>query len=149
VSTKGYSRSVGVSWTLPAQRTFILLQFVLMAGTTVYLLYVIFGAFEGVRASLVGARPEVVEATFDHLIMVLLLRISVIFVILFALNVLFGLLHLHRIVGPLVRMTAILERIADGKIPPRDVALRKGDFPNELAGALTRVLHRIHEWRRL
>ncbi len=111
----------------------------------VYLLYLIFGTVSGVGAQLAPADQQTLGPVFDQINYLLLVRISILFVVVFIINTLLGLFYLHRLIGPLVRIKTVLKEIADGNIPSRDVSLRKGDFPTDVAEELTRALQKIRE----
>lgn len=144
-SAENRRRTLGLKIGTRAQRYFILLEFVLLMSTMVYLLYLIFGTVNDVSGQFPAADQKVLAPIFDQVNYLLLVRISILFLAVFIINVLLGLFYLHRLVGPLVRIKAVLKEIADGNIPSRDVSLRKGDFPTDVADELTRALQKIRE----
>ncbi|OGX05339.1 MAG: hypothetical protein A3G87_07970 [Omnitrophica bacterium RIFCSPLOWO2_12_FULL_50_11] len=148
MSASKRSRSLGLNITGPVQRTFILLEFILLMLTMIYLLYLIFTTIESVAGPVDTAKPFVLEDVLDRINFLLLTRISVLFLVVFVVNVLLGLFYLHRLTGPLVRITAVLTQIAHGKVPTRAVTLRRGDFPTDVSDALSKALERIRQWQR-
>ena len=131
-----------------AQQYFILLEFILLMCTMIYLLYLIFGTVSEVAGKVTVNDRRGLEAVFDQVNFLLLVRISILFVVVFLINVLFGLFYLHRLIGPLTRIRSVLLQIAEGTVPDRDIALRKGDFPTDVAEALSRALRRIREYQK-
>lgn len=147
MAAKERRRSLGLKIATAAQRYFILLEFVLLMFTMVYLLYLVFGTVNEVVGKLVPKDRQGLDAVFDQINFLLLVRISILFVVVFIINVLFGLFYLHRLIGPLVRIRSVLSEIADGRIPAHDVVLRKGDFPTDVAEELSRAIHKIREYK--
>ncbi|OGW80157.1 MAG: hypothetical protein A3G33_08915 [Omnitrophica bacterium RIFCSPLOWO2_12_FULL_44_17] len=140
-------RTLGLKIVTAAQKYFVLLEFFLLMCTMVYLLYLIFGTISDSTQQLIpNDHPEFADV-MDRLRYLLLVRISILFVVVFLVNVLLGLFYLHRLIGPLVRIRSVLSQIADGNIPSADVHLRKGDFPTDLAKELSRALTRIREMK--
>jgi hypothetical protein len=140
-------RSLGLNFSGPAQRTFILLEFVLLMFTMVYLLYLIVATMDHVAASVTGVDKTTLALVLERVNMLLLVRISLLFFVVFIVHVVLGLFLLHRVTGPLVRFKRILNQIADGKIPNHPVTLRKGDFPTDVSDALTDALKQIRRWK--
>ena len=130
-----------------AERYFILLEFILLMFTMIYLLYLIFGTVGEVTGRITIPERKALAAVFDQINFLLLVRISILFLVVFLVNILLGLFYLHRLIGPLTRIRVVLAQIAEGIIPDRDVTLRKGDFPTDLAEALSQALKRIREYR--
>lgn len=141
-------RTLGLNFTGQAERYFILLEFVLLMLTMVYLLYLIFGTINSVAAQAIEAGQGELESILDRINFLLLVRISILFVIVFLIHLILGLFYLHRLTGPLVRIRSVLTQIADGTVPQTDVILRRGDFPTDVAQALAQALKRIRQWRR-
>ena len=112
-----------------------------------YLLYLIFATVEGVAEHVSGSDRAMIEAMVDRINFLLLMRISVLFVIVFIINVLVGCFFLHRLTGPLVRIKYVLNEIGAGRTPEKTVTLRKGDFPTDVSDALNSALTRINAWR--
>lgn len=135
-----------ITW--QAERYFMVFEFVLLTTTLVYLLYLTFATVNGVEKQLSGTIPVNWPAIFDRINFLLLIRISILFGVVFLVNFLLGLFFLHRLTGPLVRIRSVLIQIANGAVPHTDVILRKGDFPTDLAHALTQALAQIRHWRR-
>ena len=140
-------RSFGLKVATNAQRYFILLEFVLLMFTMIYLLYLVFGTVSEVTGKIPIRDRNGFEAVFDQINFLLLVRISILFVVVFLINVLFGLFYLHRLVGPLSRIRSVLTQIADGHLPAQDVVLRKGDFPTDVADELSRAIRKIREYK--
>ena len=135
-----------IAW--KAERYFMVLEFVLLMTTMVYLLYLIFTTIYNASSSMTPATQATLGPLFDKINFLLLVRITLLFCATFFINILLGLFFLHRVTGPLVRFKAVLTQIADGSVPNTDVVLRKGDFPTDVAGALTQALKRIRNWKR-
>lgn len=140
-------RTLGLNVTGNAERHFILLQFVVLALTMIFLLYLIFGTINAVVAKMTAAEVAELAPRIDEINFLLLVRISILFVAVFFINLILGLFYLHQLTGPLARIRVILSQIAAGTIPDEDVNLRKQDFPTEAAQALTAALKRIRAWR--
>ncbi len=135
-----------IAW--KAERYFMVLEFVLLMTAMIYLLYLIFSTIYGVVNTMTPANQAALGPVFDKINFLLLVRITILFFAAFLINVLLGLFFLHRVTGPLVRFKAVLNQIADGTVPNTDVVLRKGDFPTDVAQALTQALKRIRNWKR-
>lgn len=135
-----------IAW--KAERYFLALEFILLMGTMVYLLYLTFGTINGVTSNLSPAEQTQFAPVVDRVHFLLLVRVTILFTAVFLINGLLGLFFLHRVTGPLVRFRSVLTQIANGSVPNTDVVLRKGDFPGDLANALTLALRRIRHWRR-
>lgn len=148
MATSKRLRSLGLTVTEPVQSTFILLEFILLMLTMIYLLYLIFTTIESVAGQASAMNPFIFEVVLDKINYLLLIRISVLFLVVFLVHILLGLFYLHRLTGPLVRITAVLTQIANGKVPVRSVTLRRGDFPTDVSEALSKALERIRHWQR-
>lgn len=135
-----------IAW--KAERYFMVLEFVILMATMIYLLYLIFTTIYGVVNTMAPVNQVTLGPLFDKINFLLLIRITILFCAAFLINVLLGLFFLHRVTGPLVRFKSVLNQIAEGSVPNTDVVLRKGDFPIEVAQALTQALRRIRQWRR-
>ncbi|OGW77663.1 MAG: hypothetical protein A3J52_03985 [Omnitrophica bacterium RIFCSPHIGHO2_02_FULL_49_9] len=131
----------------PAQQMFILLEFILLMATMIYLLYLIFATMDGVVRALGNSEQVALSSVVDEINFLLLVRITILFAVVFAAHALFGLFYLQRLTGPLVRIKTILAQIAEGKIPEQESSLRKGDFPLEVYEALQRAIRQVHKWR--
>ena len=131
-----------------AERYFMVLQFVLLMMTMIYLLYLIFGTVKEASGGLVESQQQLFASILDRIDFLLLIRISILFCVVFFVNVLLGLFFLHRLTGPLVRIRTVLNRIAGGDLPNSDVLLRKGDFPIDLAEALSNAIKKIRFWQK-
>ena len=134
--------------TWEAERYFMVLQFILLMMAMLYLLYLIFGTIKEVSAGLDPSQQTVFAVLLDRIDFLLLVRISVLFFLVFFINILLGLFFLHRLTGPLVRIRTVLNRIAGGEVPSSDVVLRKGDFPSDVAEALSNALKKIRFWQK-
>ncbi len=71
----------------------------------------------------------------------LLMGIFVVLFISVVISAVTSVFFLHRIVGPIFRIQDTLKKIADGQMPNKDIKLRPGDFFNELAVELNRVMN--------
>jgi methyl-accepting chemotaxis protein len=147
MSASSHKRTLGLDMKGPVQRTFILLEFTLLMFTMIYLLYLIFATMDSVLTSVAAEEQVLLESVIDRINFLLLVRISILFLVVFIVNVLLGLFYLHRLTGPLVRIKTVLLKISEGELPTRDVTLRKGDFPTDLSEALTKAILKIREWR--
>ena len=135
-----------ITW--KAESYFMILEFVLLMAAMVYLLYLIFNTIDGVAKTMAHANQVTMEPFFDKINFLLLVRVTILFCVAFLINVVLGLFFLHRVTGPLVRFRSVLTQIGNGSVPNMDVVLRRGDFPTELAQALTLALKRIRHWQR-
>lgn len=141
-------RRIFPNLTWQAERYFSLLVFVLLIMTMLYLLYLIFGTVREVSNTLNQAEQVKLAPIFDRISFLLLVRIAILFVVVFLVNFILGLFFLHRLTGPLVRIKSVLNNVSDGSVPRSDVTLRKGDFPTDVAEALSHALGRIRHWGR-
>ena len=135
-----------ITW--KAEQYFLILEFVLLMVTMVYLLYLIFNTIYGVVATMAPVNQVTLGPLFDKINFLLLVRVTILFCVAFLVNAVLGLFFLHRVTGPLIRFRVVLTQIANGTIPNTDVTLRKGDFPIDVAQALTMALKRIRQWQR-
>lgn len=147
IMKKHEQRRILPNLTWQAERYFSVFEFVLLAVAMLYLLYLVFGTVKEVAGALTEAEQAGLAPVFDRISFLILVRVLILFGVFFAVNFLMGLFFLHRLTGPLVRIKSVLNRISDGNIPNTDVALRKGDFPTDVADALTQALKRIRQWR--
>lgn len=129
------------------ERYFMALEFIILMLTMLYMIYMVFGTVNGVLETVAKTGGVEMETISDQINASLLIRISILFTVAYVINVLLGLFFLHRLTGPLVRIRTVLTKIASGTIPSTDVTLRKGDFPADVAEALTDALKRIRRWR--
>ena len=67
-------------------------------------------------------------------------RVSAIFIGIFLVNALLGLVFLHRLTGPLVRVERVLNEIGDGRLPGGSVQFRRRDLIPEVAEALNQMI---------
>ena len=131
--------------TYPPQRYFILLQFGIFLATLVFLLSIMMSSVSQLMEpsysfhSPLGS-GEKLNVFFDHLILSLFIRVSLLFAVAFFVSVLFGLFFLERLTGPLIRIKEVLEDIGHGEIPESGVRVREGDYPNDLARALSNAI---------
>ena len=130
-----------------AQQYFIFLEFILMSFTVIYLMYLIFSTIDKAANQVSIAGWEGWSVFFEHVNFLLLVRISILFAIVFVIHVMLGLFFLHRLIGPMDRTRRIFSDIADGRVPESNVMLRKDDFPTEFAHELSRALDKIRSWR--
>jgi Na+/melibiose symporter-like transporter len=142
-----HPRSLGLNLKGPVQRAFIVLEFTLLMFTMIYLLYLIFGTMEGVAAAASETEQAALTAVIDRINFLLLVRISILFSVVFVINVVLGLFYLHRLTGPLVRIKAVLDTIAGGELPEHVITLRKGDFPTDVTESLTNALLQMRRWK--
>ena len=133
----------------PPQRYFILMQFFMFAAIMLFLLYGSFQAFDQFSLSQAGQNltPEQLKLQLKEFYAALFLRLLLIFLIGFFANVLFGLVFLHRITGPLTRVRNVLNQLIEGKTPEGSVKFRQGDFTPELADSLNRLVAAAKEGR--
>lgn len=73
----------------------------------------------------------------------LLIRIFIVLFVAVIVAAVSSVFFLHRVVGPIYRIQAVLKRIAEGEIPEKDLNLRTGDFFSEVAHELNRVLAKL------
>ena len=142
-------RSWGLNVTGNAEQYFVISQFMILMTTMVYLLYLIFGTIHQELSRVQNWNAVSLPSALDQIILLLLIRITILFLVVFFANLLLGLFFLHRLTGPLVRIRWILNQVAEGNIPSSEVVLRKGDFPTDIAKALSHALRRIRQWYRL
>ena len=135
-----------ITW--EAERYFMALQFVLLMTTMIYLLYLIFGTVKEASVNLTESQQPLFAPVLDRIDFLLLIRISILFCAVFFINILLGLFFLHRLTGPLVRIRSVLNHIAGGDVPSTDMVLRRGDFPIDIAEALTNALKKIRFWQK-
>ena len=131
-----------------AERYFIAFEFVVLMLTMLYLLYVIFKTINGAVASLSSIQQAQLAPLFDRMTFALLVRVTILFVCAFFASFLLGLFFLHRLTGPLVRIRAVLTQLSHGTVPNEDVILRKGDFPTDVAKALSGALKKLRQSRK-
>ncbi|HLD56192.1 MAG TPA: hypothetical protein VJA00_01085 [Candidatus Omnitrophota bacterium] len=133
----------------PPQRYFVMMQFFMFAGVMLFLLYGSFQAFDQFSLSSAGQdlTPEQLKLQLKEFYAALFLRLLLIFLIGFFVNVLMGMIFLHRITGPLVRVRNVLNSLIEGKTPEGAVKFRHGDFTPELADALNRLVAAVKQGR--
>ena len=133
----------------PPQRYFILMQFFMFAAIMLFLLYGSFQAFDQFSLSHASQNltPEQLKLQLKEFYAALFLRLLLVFLIGFFVNVLFGLVFLHRITGPLTRIRNVLNQLIEGKVPEGAVKFRQGDFTPELADSLNRLVAAAKEGR--
>lgn len=144
-----FNRRSVLRWNLkdPAQRNFILLEFLLMAATMIYLLYLIFATIDQSAKGAAISIWDGWEAFFEQINLKLLIRVSILFVIVFAAQVVLGLFYLQRLIGPIERTRRILAQIAEGNAPDPELSFREEDFPRDLARDLSRALKRVRSYQ--
>ncbi|MBI4000084.1 MAG: hypothetical protein HY351_05655 [Candidatus Omnitrophica bacterium] len=145
---KQNQRRILPNLTWQAERYFSLFEFVLLMVAMLYLLYLIFGTVKEVSGALTEAEQIGLAPVFDRINFLLLVRVSILFGVVFMVNFILGLFFLHRLTGPLVRIKNVLNQISSGTVPNTEVTLRKGDFPIDLAATLSHALSQIRQWRR-
>lgn len=135
----------------PPQRYFVLMQFFMFAAIMLFLLYGSFQAFDqfSLSSSDPNLTPEQLKLQLKEFYAALFLRLLLVFLIGFFVNVFFGLIFLHRITGPLVRVRNVLNQLAEGKTPESNVKFRQGDFTPEIADSLNRLVAAVKEGRLL
>lgn len=126
----------------PPQKHFLLLECGVFLTALVFLLAATISTIASVFESAYGVKNlgDKLNPIFDQLTHFLFLKTSAIFAVAFLFNVLLGLLFLERLTGPLQRIQKALEEIGGGRVPESDVYLRKGDYPTDLADALSSAI---------
>lgn len=72
----------------------------------------------------------------------LLIRVFAVLFVTVVVAIMAGVFFLHRVAGPIYRLRVTLKQLADSQIPERNVQLRHGDFFQEVAVELNRVLEK-------
>ncbi len=124
------------------QRYFLLLELGVLLVTLVFLFQIMMST---INQTMDLAYAQVNDSgrlvmLFDQMNVALYQKIALLFALTFLLSAFLGLLFLERLTGPLMRIQRVLEEIGSGRIPDRDVNLRKSDFPLELAEALSSAI---------
>jgi hypothetical protein len=134
----------------PPRRYFVTLQFFILCAMLLYLLYSAFGLFRNEAATLnalSNISSQDVQAHLKDLYKSLTIQVCIIFGAGFLVSSFFGLVFLHHIMGPLVRVRQILDKISKGEHPQGMIHFRKGDFSAELAVSLSRLLDFLNRSR--
>ena len=126
----------------PPQRHFVVMQFLILSAVRLLLVDSSFERFRNVSEAHKSRNlsGQQIHLYLTELYKALFIQVLVIFCAGFLVNVLFGLLFLHRITGPLVRVRYVLNKIAEGEYPGGLVRFRKDDFLKDLAVSLSRLL---------
>ena len=142
-----YKRALGLGLKNPFGRVLLVLQFFIMMFAMVFLLYLISQTMDSVmeevsRAGLVNFSEWAKEVN-----RLLLVRIPILFLVVFLINAVLGLLFLHRLVGPLERVKRVLDGLLEGKLPEGKVSFRRDDYPIEVGDSLARLIDKLREKR--
>ena len=126
----------------PPQRYFIAMQFCILATMMLFLLYGSFHLLSQLSLSAQGlvSSPAEFRLQLKECYGALVIGVTSVFLAGFMINVVMGLMFLHRVVGPLVQVKRILDRLANGDFPEGIVRFRRGDFTPELAESLNRLV---------
>jgi methyl-accepting chemotaxis protein len=73
----------------------------------------------------------------------LLIRVFAVLFVTIVAAIMSGIFFLHRVAGPIYRIRVTLKKLADFEIPERNVQLRRGDFFQEVAIELNRLIERL------
>lgn len=125
------------------ERYFVWMQFLvlgLLLLTVLYSSFYVLGEFS-VASESSGLRAAPVSLELEVLYRAIFWRVILIFTAAFFVNALIGLIFLHRLTGPLVRVEQVLWGVGDGKLPDHTIRFRKGDFLPELCDVLNRMIH--------
>ncbi len=133
----------------PPQRTYVALHFVILVSILVAVVWVADSLFRHyiLSASTIEASHAAFEYHLKDLFRDLFLRTVIIFAAGFLVMAIAGLMFLHRITGPLVRVRHVINELADGKFPDDMIQFRRGDFSKELGLALSRLLDFLNRTR--
>jgi len=130
----------------PLQREFTMLMVIILMVATLLIGMVIHLT---IQETLDDGRGGIGRsAAYDFLAEIdqkLLIRV---FAVLFATTIaaiMGGVFFLHRVAGPIYRIRLTLRQLAENKIPANDIKLRRGDFFQEVATELNRVIAKERE----
>lgn len=129
----------------PIQREFTLVVLSLLIVSALTIGFVIHSTIRqalmggGYRFGTVSPYEIMTDISYDLIFRVSLILFATIFVI-----VIFGILFLHRIAGPVYRFQSVLRRVGKGQIPD-EFRLREGDFFSETADDLNKVLRLLRD----
>lgn len=125
----------------PIQREFTLVVISLLIVSALTIGFVIHSTIRqalmggGYRFGTISPYEVMADISYDLIFRVSLILFATIFVI-----VIFGILFLHRVAGPVYRFQSVLRRVVKGEIPG-EFRLREGDFFLETADDLNKVLN--------
>ena len=147
-SQKTYKRRIrSVLIHKPIQREFTLVVLSLLIVSALTIGFVIHSTIRqalmggGYRFGTVSPYEVMTDISYDLIFRVSLILFATIFVI-----VIFGVLFLHRVAGPVYRFQSVLRRVVKGEIPD-EFRLREGDFFSEAADDLNKVLKHLKDNR--
>ena len=129
----------------PIQREFTLVVFSLLIISALAVGFVIHSTIReammggGYRFGTISPYEVMSEVSYD-----LIYRVSLILFVTLLIVVVFGILFLHRVAGPVYRFQSVLKRVTRGEIPS-EFKLREGDFFSETATELNQVLTLLRE----
>jgi uncharacterized membrane protein len=125
------------------QRHFIIMQFLVLVGMMLFLVYAAFLSQDQVSLALSAEVSDLDQLKVDlrALYRSLLVTLISIFAIGYVINVILGLLFLHRAAGPMVRVRHILESLSEGDYPEGPVRFRRGDYSQEISVSIDHLVN--------
>jgi len=130
----------------PLQREYTMLMVIILMVSTLLIGIVIHMT---VQESLMGDHGGIGHAAAYDFLSDIDQRILIrVFGVLFATIVaaiMAGVFFLHRVAGPIYRIRVTLKKLADFQIPEQDIKLRRGDFFEEVADELNRLIAKLRE----
>lgn len=132
----------------PPQRVFVLIQFLCLSSVLVLVLSMAYLYFQQFiqAADSIDLNPQTYQLQLTDLYRLLFSKIIIVFIFAFMATVIVGLIYLHRIQGPLMRVRYVLNQLVDGKLPSEPVQFRRGDFNTELADDLNQLIFYMKRW---
>ena len=143
-----YKRTLGLGFKNPFARTFMVLEFFTLMFTMIFLLYLVSQTMDSVIAAGVQEGKVIPAEWSKEVNRLLLIRIPILFMVIFLINVVLGLLYLHRLLGPIERVRKVLDGLVLGKLPEGSVSFRRDDYPTDLGNSLVRLIKKIKDMRK-
>jgi sensor histidine kinase YesM len=144
---KGSSRKIkSVFIHRPLQREFTMLMVIILMVATLFIGVVIHLTIQETLTSDAGGLGR--SAAYDFLAEIdqkLLIRVFAVLFVTVVAAIMGGVFFLHRVAGPIYRIRLTIKRLAEDQIPERSVRLRHGDFFQEVADELNRLIDKMRQ----
>ena len=130
----------------PLQREYTMLMVIILMVSTLLIGIVIHMTVQESIMSEGGGIGR--SAAYDFLSDIdqkILIRVFAVLFVTIVAAIMGGVFFLHRVAGPIYRISVTIKKLADFQIPAQDIKLRHGDFFQEVADELNRLIAKLRE----
>ncbi|OGW80158.1 MAG: hypothetical protein A3G33_08920 [Omnitrophica bacterium RIFCSPLOWO2_12_FULL_44_17] len=126
----------------PPQRYYVGMHFLCLSAMMVVLFVILNQEFQKFITSVdtINISAQSFKVHLGDLYSSIFVKAIMLFLVGYGVSVLVGLLFLHHVTGPMIRVRAILDALSRGQFPAGMIQFRQGDFSKEIALSLSRLI---------